>query len=65
MVEPDYLSMTDFEARGIPYGRAAEVNLRNNHAQYIFTWYVSFHPPCSSELPLTCIGMLSPPPHQS
>lgn len=30
----------DREARGIPIGRAAEVNLRNNHAQYIFTWYL-------------------------
>lgn len=38
--EPEFMSMMDFEARGIPYGRAAEVNLRNNHAQYIFTWYV-------------------------
>jgi surfeit locus 1 family protein len=28
------------EERGIPIGRAPEVNLRNNHAQYIFTWYV-------------------------
>jgi surfeit locus 1 family protein len=28
------------QTRGIPIGRAAEVNLRNNHAQYIFTWYV-------------------------
>lgn len=38
--------MVDYEARGIPYGRAAEVNLRNNHAQYIFTWYVDIllHP---------------------
>lgn len=32
--------MMEYEARGIPFGRAAEVNLRNNHAQYIFTWYV-------------------------
>lgn len=32
--------MIDYETRGIPFGRAAEVNLRNNHAQYIFTWYV-------------------------
>ena len=32
--------MMDYEARGIPFGRPAEVNLRNNHAQYIFTWYV-------------------------
>lgn len=31
--------MVDYEKRGIPFGRAAEVNLRNNHAQYIFTWY--------------------------
>ncbi|CAH0039642.1 unnamed protein product [Clonostachys solani] len=37
--EPDFLKMVDFEARGIPYGRAAEVALKNNHAQYIFTWY--------------------------
>ena len=28
----------DREDKGIPIGRAAEVNLRNNHAQYIFTW---------------------------
>lgn len=27
------------EEAGIPIGRAPEVNLRNNHAQYIFTWY--------------------------
>lgn len=27
------------QSRGVPIGRAAEVNLRNNHAQYIFTWY--------------------------
>ncbi|KAF2427590.1 SURF1-domain-containing protein [Tothia fuscella] len=27
------------EEKGIPIGRPAEVNLRNNHAQYIFTWY--------------------------
>ncbi|QPH17650.1 hypothetical protein C2857_002521 [Epichloe festucae Fl1] len=39
-MEPEFMRMMDFEARGIPYGRAAEVNLRNNHAQYIFTWYV-------------------------
>lgn len=32
------MQMVDYEARGIPYGRAPEVNLRNNHAQYIFTW---------------------------
>lgn len=36
--------MMEYEARGIPFGRAAEVNLRNNHAQYIFTWYVSLLP---------------------
>ena len=33
------MQMIDYETRGIPFGRPAEVNLRNNHAQYIFTWY--------------------------
>ena len=36
--EPNLLASYDREAKGIPIGRAAEVNLRNNHAQYIFTW---------------------------
>ncbi|KAJ5421752.1 Surfeit locus 1 [Penicillium cf. griseofulvum] len=36
---PDLLESYDREAKGIPIGRAAEVNLRNNHSQYIFTWY--------------------------
>lgn len=26
------------QGKGIPVGRAPEVSLRNNHAQYIFTW---------------------------
>ncbi|RFU28136.1 hypothetical protein B7463_g8193, partial [Scytalidium lignicola] len=39
ILEPDLLTVWDREARGIPIGRPAEVNLRNNHAQYIFTWY--------------------------
>ncbi|CAG7555002.1 unnamed protein product [Fusarium equiseti] len=38
-MEPEFMQMVDWESRGIPYGRPAEVNLRNNHAQYIFTWY--------------------------
>ncbi|KAG0650238.1 Cytochrome oxidase assembly shy1 [Hyphodiscus hymeniophilus] len=38
-MEPDLLKAWDREARGIPIGRPGEVNLRNNHAQYIFTWY--------------------------
>ena len=37
-VEPDLLRAYDREAAGIPIGRPAEVNLRNNHTQYIFTW---------------------------
>ena len=37
---PDLLTAYDREARGIPIGRAPEINLRNNHAQYIFTWSV-------------------------
>ncbi|BDD63338.1 hypothetical protein MAP00_008240 [Monascus purpureus] len=35
---PDLVESYDREAKGIPIGRAAEVNLRNNHTQYIFTW---------------------------
>ncbi|KAI9819197.1 MAG: surf-like protein [Pycnora praestabilis] len=38
-MEPDLLLAYDREAKGIPIGRPAEVNLRNNHGQYIFTWY--------------------------
>ena len=37
--EPDLLQVYDMELKGIPLGKPAEVNLRNNHAQYIFTWY--------------------------
>jgi surfeit locus 1 family protein len=36
--DPDYFTVLDYQDRGIPIGRPAEVNLRNNHAQYIFTW---------------------------
>ncbi|KAL2816902.1 SURF1 family-domain-containing protein [Aspergillus granulosus] len=36
---PDFLESMTREAKGIPIGRAAEVNLKNNHSQYIFTWY--------------------------
>lgn len=39
---PDMVEAMDREAKGIPIGRAAEVNLKNNHSQYIFTWYVAF-----------------------
>ncbi|MCJ1358808.1 MAG: surf-like protein [Icmadophila ericetorum] len=39
VMEPDLLKAYDREAKGIPIGRPAEVNLRNNHTQYIFTWY--------------------------
>jgi len=38
-VEPDLLLSWDRASKGIPIGRAAEINIRNNHAQYIFTWY--------------------------
>ncbi|KAL8710199.1 MAG: hypothetical protein Q9220_005130 [cf. Caloplaca sp. 1 TL-2023] len=37
---PDLVKAYDREAKGIPVGRPAEVNLRNNHTQYIFTWLV-------------------------
>ncbi|KAG9830650.1 SURF1 family protein, partial [Aureobasidium melanogenum] len=38
-MKPDLVESYDREAKGIPIGRPAEVNLRNNHTQYIFTWY--------------------------
>lgn len=38
---PNLLVSYDREAKGIPIGRTPEVNLRNNHLQYIVTWYVS------------------------
>ncbi|KAK1768781.1 surf-like protein [Phialemonium atrogriseum] len=38
-MHPSILQVYDYVDRGIPIGRPAEVNLRNNHAQYIFTWY--------------------------
>lgn len=37
-MKPDLLVAYDREARGIPIGRPPDVNLRNNHTQYIFTW---------------------------
>ncbi len=36
--EPELLKIWDRQAKGIPIGRPPEVGLRNNHAQYIFTW---------------------------
>lgn len=35
---PDLIEAYNRQAKGIPIGRPAEVNLRNNHSQYIFTW---------------------------
>lgn len=56
LTEPEFMRMMDYEARGIPFGRPAEVNLRNNHAQYIFTWYVKKKSNPSLP-PSTCKGM--------
>lgn len=62
--EPGLMQALEMTSKGIPIGRPAEVNLRNNHAQYIFTWY-AFPPPhftpynavqCSAN---TSIGMAS------
>ncbi|RKF74874.1 Cytochrome oxidase assembly protein shy1 [Golovinomyces cichoracearum] len=39
ILAPDLLASWERESKGIPIGRAPEVNLKNNHAQYIFTWY--------------------------
>ena len=41
MVVPDLLTNYEREPKGVPIGRAPTVNLRNNHTQYIFTWYVA------------------------
>ncbi|KAF8455128.1 COX1 assembly protein [Terfezia claveryi] len=38
-MEPDYVETQERMRKGIPVGRPAEVNLRNNHMQYIVTWY--------------------------
>ena len=35
----DLIATWDREEKGVPIGRLAEVNLRNNHTQYIFTWW--------------------------
>lgn len=37
-MDPSLIMSYYREDRGIPIGRAAEVNLRNNHVQYIVTW---------------------------
>lgn len=56
VLEPDYFQIMDYQERGIPIGRPAEVNLRNNHAQYIFTWYVPApsHNATPTALPAVC-----------
>ena len=59
-MQPNLLETFDREAKGRPIGRVAEVNLRNNHTQYIFTWYVQWCPSlyvithCSSQVFVIC-----------
>ncbi|KAL1837065.1 hypothetical protein VTJ49DRAFT_4317 [Mycothermus thermophilus] len=38
-MDPDYFQLLEYLEKGVPVGRPAEVNLRNNHVQYIITWY--------------------------
>ncbi|KAK5164262.1 surf-like protein [Saxophila tyrrhenica] len=38
-MKPNLLESYRREEAGIPIGRPPEVNLRNNHVQYIFTWF--------------------------
>ncbi|TKA23654.1 hypothetical protein B0A50_06490 [Salinomyces thailandicus] len=38
-MQPDLLQSYDRTVKGVPIGRPPEVNLRNNHTQYIFTWF--------------------------
>jgi len=40
LIVPDLVNAFDKESKGIPIGRPPQITLRNNHAQYIFTWYV-------------------------
>lgn len=58
LVEPDFSQLLYMEAKGIPIGRPPEVMLRNNHAQYIFTWYVPTPP---IEAPTTSAGAANSP----
>lgn len=44
---PELLQAYDREAKGIPIGRPPELSIRNNHFQYIVTWFVSRHAPDS------------------
>lgn len=32
------MQVMEYQATGVPLSKPAEVTLRNNHAQYIFTW---------------------------
>ncbi|KAF2675160.1 SURF1-domain-containing protein [Microthyrium microscopicum] len=38
-MEPELFETLRREEKGVPMGRPPAVNLSNNHAQYIFTWY--------------------------
>jgi len=38
LLDPDFFTLNAYQEKGVPIGRPAEVNLRNNHAQYIITW---------------------------
>ena len=40
-METELMETMRRQGKGIPVGRAPEVSLRNNHTQYIFTWYVA------------------------
>jgi surfeit locus 1 family protein len=42
LLDLDLVAAIDNEFKGIPISRAAEVNIRNNHLQYIFTWFVAY-----------------------
>ena len=40
VIVPDLIAEMNATAAGKPIGRPAEVNIRNNHMQYIITWLV-------------------------
>jgi surfeit locus 1 family protein len=63
--ELELFEMLRRQQRGIPMGRQPSVNLSNNHAQYIFTWYVFSSLVGSFPRSLISLGMPWPWPRPS
>lgn len=63
-IVPDLIESLNRTANGVPIGRPAQVNLRNNHLQYIFTWYALCSYLTSSQL-MDYLGTVCPWQRQS